>query len=197
MPTLHGPNSSLILISDAITSNDRGIYTLTRQYACATSYAPSAGFAIDSEPIDFTPPAGFANPLCVNVNRVDGEGGITRFSVEYAGLTNAAYGITYGTAILSYSKAVVTGSGETAKTDNYTGTYAAPTATRSFISASGSFVPSTPSSGFDIRVLTSYKNGQASSPPSFTKQWVISNLSSTKVGTYYLIEATGTHMIVG
>ena len=197
MPTIHGPSDSLILISHAITSNDRGIYTLSRQYACATSYAPSVGFAINSAPINFTPPSGFAPPVCVNVSRFDGEGDITKFSVEYAGLTNAAYQITYGTAILSYSKSVETGSGETAKTDNYTGTYASPTMTQAFIAAFGSFVPNTPSSGLDIRVLTSYKNGQASWPPSFTKQWVISNLSSTKVGTYYLIEATGTLMIVG
>ena len=188
---LQGSQSELILTrSGTLSLNNEGTASLSREYSCATSYEATAdaALAIDSAPISYTLPTGVSNLIC-NSSTKERANGITTYSVTYIGVTNQVYRTLYGTAILSYSKKV----GDV----QYTGTYAAPTATNYFVSSSGDYVPSAPSSIYDIRVLESYVDGGVGSPPSLTKTWLLSSLKSTQVGTYYIIEATGTKTITG
>jgi hypothetical protein len=192
---LQGSQSELILTrSGTLSLNNEGTASLSREYSCATSYEATAdaALAIDSAPISYTLPTGVSNLIC-NSSTKERANGITTYSVTYIGVTNQVYRTLYGTAILSYTKSITTGT----VTTQYTGTYAAPTVTTYFVSSSGGYVPLAPSSVYDIRVLESYIDGDPGSPPSLTKTWLLSSLKSTQVGTYYIIEATGTKTVTG
>jgi hypothetical protein len=188
---LYGDTTSLILTqSGTLSLNNEGTATLSREYQCATSYESTAdaALAIDTHVINYALPTGVSNLVC-NSSTKTRANGLTTYSVNYIGVTNQVYKTLYGTAILSYSKI-----------DNdiqYTGRYAAPTITKFYISTDGGYTPTTPSSGYDTSILESYADGVAGSAPSFTKAWLLTNLKSTQVGTYYIIEATGTKTITG
>ncbi len=193
--TLQGSQSELILTrSGTLSLNNEGTASLSREYSCATSYEATAdaALAIDSAPISYTLPTGVYNLVC-NSSTKERANGITTYSVNYIGVTNQVYRALYGTSILSYSTSITSAG----VTDQYTGTYAAPTVTNYFISSSGGFVPTTPSSGYDVRILTSFVNGVAGSEPTLTTAWVLTGLKSTQIGTYYVIEAVGTKMVTG
>jgi hypothetical protein len=193
--TLYGDTTHLILTqSGTLSMNNEGTATLSREYQCATSYESTAdaALAIDTDVINYALPTGVSNLVCNSSTKTRGNG-LTTYSVSYIGITNQVYRTLYGNAILSYSKSVTTDG----VTVQYTGTYAAPTVTKYYISSNGGYTPTTPSSGYDTRVLESYANGVAGSAPSFTKAWLLTNLKSTQVGTYYIIEATGTKTITG
>jgi hypothetical protein len=197
--TLFGLQNELILTrSGTISIDNEGMATLSREYACATSYEATADtlLAIDSAVIGYTLPAGVSNLICESRTKSRANG-VTTYAVNYIGITDQIYRIEYGTSILSYSKNITTGTPPDEVTDQYTGTYAAPTVTRAYVSSSASFVPSAPSSGYEIRILESYKNGEPASPPTLTKTWLVTGLTSTQVGAYYIIRATGTRTVTG
>jgi len=192
---IQGPATELILTrSGTLSLNNEGIATLSREYACATSYESTAdaALAIDSSPISYTPPALVYNLTCISSTKQRANG-ITTYSVNYIGVTTQVYRVLYGTSLLSYSKSVTTAG----VTDQYSGTYTAPTVTQFFVSSTGAYVPSTPSSSYGISVLTSYKNGESATPPTLTSSWLLTSLKSTQYGTYYIIEATGTKTVTG
>lgn len=178
--------------------NDEGMVTLTREYACATSYEGIAddSLAVDSTVLDYTLPTGVSNLVCISRNKSRANG-ITTYSVNYLGVSNLVYKTLYGTSILSYSKSETTGTAPNVITKQYTGRYAAPTATSYFISSQGGFVPTTPFSQYPIRILESYTDGNPAAAPPVTETWLLTGLKSTKVGTKYVIEATGTKTITG
>jgi hypothetical protein len=191
---LQGSQYELILTrSGTLSINNEGMATLSREYACSTDYefTADAVLAIDSA-ADYLLPTGCINLICNSSTKARANG-ITTYSVNYIGVTNQVYRTTYGTSILSYSKRVTT----SGVTDQYTGTYAAPTVTTYCIASSGGYVPSTPTSEYDIRILESYLNGAQGSEPSRTETWLLTSLKSTQIGTYYVIEATGTKTITG
>ena len=193
--TLHGSQSELILTrSGTLSVNNEGMATMDREYACASSYESSAdtALAIDSAVIGYTLPTGVYNLVCNTVTKSRANG-VTTYSVNYIGVTDRVLRTEYGTSLLSYSKSVTF----MGVTTNYTGTYAAPTVTKYSIASSGATVPTTPVSGYEIRVLESYVDGLAGSAPSFTKAWLLTNLTSTQVGDYFIIQATGTRTIIG
>jgi hypothetical protein len=197
--TLHGSQFELILTrSGTLSLNNEGTATLSREYACATSYESTADplLAIDSAVFGYSLPTGVSNLIC-NSSTKSRANGITTYSVNYIGVTNQVYRTFYGTSILSYSKSVTTGTSPDEVTTQYAGTYAAPTVTIYFVSSNGAYVPPTPSSGYEIRILESYVDGQPGSVPSLTKTWLLTSLRSTQVGTYYIIEATGTRTVTG
>lgn len=196
---LQGSQSELILTqSGTLSLNNEGMATLSREYACATSYESTADplLAIDSSVLDYPLPTGVSNLVC-NSSTKSSSNGITTYSVNYIGVTTQVYRTIYGTSILSYSKSIKTGTAPNEVTDNYTGTYAAPTVTKYFISGAGGFVPTTPSSVYDVTILEKYKNGEPAEAPTFTKTWLLTSLKSTQIGTKYVIEATGTKTITG
>lgn len=189
--TLYGDTTHLILTqSGTLSMNNEGTATLSREYQCATSYESTAdaALAIDTSVIDYALPTGVSNLVC-NSSTKSRANGLTTYSVSYIGVTDQVYRTLYGNAILSYSK-VDSGI-------QYTGTYAAPTVTKYYISSNGGYTPTAPSSGYDTRILESYADGVAGSAPSFTKAWLLTSIKSTQVGTYYIIEATGTKTITG
>lgn len=193
--TLHGSQSELILTrSGTLSVNNEGMATMDREYACATSYESSAdtALAIDSAVIGYTLPTGVYNLICNSVTKSRANG-VTTYAVNYIGVTSQVFRTEYGTSILSYSKSVTVDG----VTTNYTGTYAAPTVTKYSISASGATVPTTPVSGYEIRVLESYVDGVIGSAPSLTKTWLLTDLQSTQVGAYYIIKVTGTRTVTG
>ena len=178
--------------------NDEGIATLSREYACATSYESTADAAltIDSAVFGYTLPTGVSNLIC-NSSTKSRANGITTYSVNYIGVSKQVYKTLYGTSILSYSKSVKNGTAPNITTTQYTGRYAAPTVTSYFISSQGGVVPTTPSSGYSVRILESYVDGTPGAAPSVSESWLLTGLTSTRVGIYYVIEATGTKTITG
>jgi len=192
---LQGAQTELILTKSGVLSfNNEGMATMSREYACATSYEDTADplLAIDSAIFGYTLPTGTSNLIC-NSSTKSRANGITTYSVNYIGVTNQVYRTYFGTSILSYSKSITTAG----VTNQYTGTYAAPTITSYIISSTGGTVPSIPLSGYDVRILTSFVNGVAGSAPTLTKAWVLTGLKSTQIGTYYVIESVGTKMVTG
>ena len=188
---LKGSTSELILTTPGTLAMDNeGSATLTRGYACATSYETTADalLAIDSAPLDYPLPTGVSVLVCINSTKTRANG-ITSYSVTYVGVTNQVYRILYGTSILSYSKKV--------GAVQYTGTYTAPTCTTYSISDTGGTVPSIPASGYNISVLQSYVDGSPGSAPTLTSSWLLTSLRSTARGAYYIIEATGTRTVTG
>lgn len=201
--TLFGNQTGLILVSESFSKDDEGKANLQRTYSCAQSYEATADplLAINTSPLSYTyptgaytMPTGVYNLTCVSSQK-GVQNGVVTYSVNYIGLTTNVFAFRYGTSLLSYSKSVTTGSGSTAVTDLYTGSYIAPTTTRFFVSATASFVPTTPSSGYNIQVIQSFTNGAAASPPTLTSAWVMTNLTSTQYGSYYVIEVTGTKIV--
>jgi hypothetical protein len=197
--TLQGSTSELILTrSGPLLVNNEGLATLSREYACATSYEfmADAELSIDSSVIDYMLTSEVSNLICNSVTKSRANG-VTTYAVNYIGVTKQFDRTQYGTSILSYSKSVTTGTSPDNVTTQYTGTYAAPTVTRYYVSASGAYLPPTPSSGYDTRVLESYVDGVAGNAPNLTRTWLLTSLTSTEVGTYYIIQATGTKTITG
>jgi hypothetical protein len=194
--TLFGNQNGLILVSESFSKDDEGKATLQRTYSCARSYEATADplLAINTAPLSYTLPTGVYNLTCVSSQK-GVQNGVVTYSVNYVGLTSDVFAFRYDTSLLSYSKSVTTGSGSTAVTDLYTGSYIAPTTTRFFVSATASFVPTTPTSGYNIQVVQSFTNGVAASAPTLTSAWVMTNLTSTQYGSYYVIEVTGTKLV--
>jgi hypothetical protein len=194
--TLHGNTTGLILVSESFNKDNEGKATLQRTYSCAQSYEVTADdlLAINTAPLSYTLPTGVYNLTCVSSQK-DVTNGVVTYSLSYVGLTTNVFTTRYGTALLSYSKSVTTGSGSTAVTDLLTGSYIAPTTTRFFVSATAAFVPSTPTSAYNIQVVQSFTNGVAESAPTLTSAWSMTNLTSSKFGSYYVIEATGTKLV--
>jgi hypothetical protein len=194
--TLHGNTTGLILVSESFNKDNEGKATLQRTYSCAQSYEATADplLAINTAPLSYTLPTGVYNLTCVSSQK-GVQNGVVTYSVNYVGLTSDVFATRYGTALLSYSKSVTTGSGSTAVTDLYTGSYIAPTTTRFFVSATASFVPTTPTSGYNIQVVQSFTNGVAASAPSLASAWSMTNLTSSQFGSYYVIEVTGTKLV--
>jgi hypothetical protein len=201
--TLHGNTTGLILVSESFNKDNEGKATLQRSYSCAQSYEATADglLAINTAPLSYTypsgtytMPSGVYNLTCVSSQK-DVTNGVVTYSLSYVGLTTNVFATRYGTALLSYSKSVTTGSGETAVTDLLTGSYIAPTTTRFFVSATAAFVPSTPTSGYNIQVVESFTNGVAASAPTLTSAWSMTNLTSSQFGSYYVIEVAGTKLV--
>jgi hypothetical protein len=196
---LKGSQSELILTRyGTLSINNEGMASLSREYSCATGYEATADalLAVDSAPLSYTLPSEVYNLVCTSVTK-SRENGVTTYQANYIGLTTQVFKTIFGTSIESYSKSITTGSGNTAVTDQYTGTYTAPTVTKYSVAFSGATVPATPTSGHNVRILTSYKNGQPATPPSLTSEWLLTGLQSTQYGTFYIIEATGTRAITG
>jgi hypothetical protein len=201
--TLFGNQTGLILVSESFNKDNEGKATLQRSYSCAQSYEATADplLAINTAPLSYTyptgtytMPTGVYNLTCVSSQK-GVQNGVVTYSVNYVGLTTNVFATRYGTALLSYSKSVTTGSGSTAVTDLLTGSYIAPTTTRFFVSATAAFVPSTPTSAYNIQVVQSFTNGVAASAPTLTSAWSMTNLTSSQFGSYYVIEVTGTKLV--
>jgi hypothetical protein len=194
--TLFGNQTVLILVSESFSKDDEGKANLQRTYSCAQSYEATADglLAINTAPLSYTLPTGVYNMTCISSQK-DVTNGVVTYSLSYVGLTTNVFATRYGTALLSYSKSVTTGSGETAVTNLYTGSYIAPTTTRFFVSATAAFLPSTPTSAYNIQVVQSFTNGVAASAPTLTSAWSMTNLTSTQYGSYYVIEVTGTKIV--
>jgi hypothetical protein len=194
--TLFGNQTVLILVSESFSKDDEGKANLQRTYSCAQSYEATADglLAINTAPLSYTLPTGVYNMTCISSQK-DVTNGVVTYSLSYVGLTTNVFATRYGTALLSYSKSVTTGSGSTAVTDLFTGSYIAPTTTRFFVSATASTVPTTPTSAYNIQVVQSFTNGVAASAPTLSSAWSMTNLTSSQFGSYYVIEVTGTKLV--
>jgi hypothetical protein len=194
--TLFGNQTGLILVSESFNKNDGGIATLQRTYSCARSSEATGDsiMAINTAPLSYTLPTGVYNLICASAQK-EVQNGVVTYSVNYVGLTSDVFKTRYGNSILNYSKSVTTGTGASAVTVLHTGTYVAPTASVYYVSASASYVPPTPVSPYSTQIIESFADGVEASPPTLTPSTKMTNLESTKVGDYYIIQITGTQIL--